>query len=1058
LPLFRNPGRIVAMLVLAGFGLVAAPARAGDEEKALAKAVELFAEGDYLTAQEILVGIDRSKLNKRDQQTRDDYLNRVHVAVTMTEKAMRDLEDAETALVEADEAGPGAAQERAHAVRLLKGILENEYALDSVRAAATFKLRELGALAPEGEAEREGAPKAPVAPPPTVVEPPPTTVETPPVADETPPTVDEGKAAVDTERARALTAEADEMVRAGRYDEAERKYEEALEAVPGYPDAVDGLGAVRAHRENIFGARGDSLIERLKREDAINWQRTEVEYRTLDRAIHDHIANGRFGEARQALDRARQVVESGRQFADPPEKYESLKSEFQALADYLRDEEHRYNDRKVAESRAEIENLRKQRLLEVEENRRRRVESLMEQALQHRKDGDLDAAISVLKQVTVIDPKNDPARWLMDEWDEARQYKRQRAALKEKGKQTVEVLTDVEEAKIPWHEALNYPKDWLEIISRPERSKPGYTPSDSLLFGALQRSIQPAFDRVPFGEVMERLADAHQLNILVNWNDLQRAGIERSVPIDLRLPNEITLKKAITEVLDQAGGGAVELGYDVADGVITIATQKLIDQNTYPVVYDVNDLLMEIPNFTDAPVTDLDKLNARNRSLLTSVDRPFMYGDDDDDEPEYDPDRENRVRKIIDLIQETVAPESWRDFGGSVGTIKEINGQLVVTQNSATQRQIGDLLGRLREQRAIQIGVEARFLTISSHYLEEMGMDLNVVLNSGNAGYDMRPTGVGEDPIGVDPVYGNRLLLPRSFSRLGFSPTVPANLGTANQLPGNVPINAPLQPYGNPAYVPARTGGIGSEATPVPFISNVTSFTNPASFAHDISGTYAGQTIGPALSIFGSFLDNIQVDFLIRATQADQRNSVLTAPRLVLFNGQRSWVAVTVQTNFISQLVPTVNVGAAAQAPQPGTINAGAVLDVQATVTADRRYVTMTLRPGVTRLNNLTMFQTSGGGTAGDAFIQLPELSAQLIKTTVSVPDGGTLLIGGQKLAAETEVDAGVPVLSKIPFLKRAYSSRALIKDEQTLLILIKPSVFIPSEQEELAFPSFGTG
>ena len=80
MPLFRNPGRIVAMLVLAGFCLVAAPARAGDEEKALAKAVELFAEGDYLTAQEILVGIDRSKLNKRDQQTRDDYLNRVHVA------------------------------------------------------------------------------------------------------------------------------------------------------------------------------------------------------------------------------------------------------------------------------------------------------------------------------------------------------------------------------------------------------------------------------------------------------------------------------------------------------------------------------------------------------------------------------------------------------------------------------------------------------------------------------------------------------------------------------------------------------------------------------------------------------------------------------------------------------------------------------------------------------------------------------------------------------------------------------------------------------------------
>ena len=73
----------------------------------------------------------------------------------------------------------------------------------------------------------------------------------------------------------------------------------------------------------------------------------------------------------------------------------------------------------------------------------------------------------------------------------------------------------------------------------------------------------------------------------------------------------------------------------------------------------------------------------------------------------------------------------------------------------------------------------------------------------------------------------------------------------------------------------------------------------------------------------------------------------------------------------------------------------------------------------------------------------------------VSVPDSGTLLIGGQKLAAETEVEAGVPILSKIPLLKRAYSARATVKDEQTLLILIKPKILIHSEQEDLAFPSF---
>jgi type II secretory pathway component GspD/PulD (secretin) len=74
------------------------------------------------------------------------------------------------------------------------------------------------------------------------------------------------------------------------------------------------------------------------------------------------------------------------------------------------------------------------------------------------------------------------------------------------------------------------------------------------------------------------------------------------------------------------------------------------------------------------------------------------------------------------------------------------------------------------------------------------------------------------------------------------------------------------------------------------------------------------------------------------------------------------------------------------------------------------------------------------------------------------VPDGGTLLIGGQKLASEAEVEAGVPVLSKIPILKRLYSSRTTVKDEQTLLILVKPQILIQPEQEEMAFPSFGRG
>jgi general secretion pathway protein D len=154
-------------------------------------------------------------------------------------------------------------------------------------------------------------------------------------------------------------------------------------------------------------------------------------------------------------------------------------------------------------------------------------------------------------------------------------------------------------------------------------------------------------------------------------------------------------------------------------------------------------------------------------------------------------------------------------------------------------------------------------------------------------------------------------------------------------------------------------------------------------------------------------------------------------------------------------------------------VQSGVLLDVQATVSSDRKYVTLTLRPQLATLIDLLPFtfqsdqQANGGttvptggiiiGTGGtnnaSGTIQQPILQITEVRTTVSVPDGGTLLLGGQTLAGEIEREAGVPVLSKIPFLKRLFTNRSMAKDEQVLLILVKPTIVIQREQEQRQFP-----
>ena len=1003
-------------------------ARAADPAETLNQAITLFKDGDYLAAQELLLGLNRGQLPQNRQEVRDDYVERCRVAITLGEKALRDLEDAETAMAE---------HEYDRAEHLLNGVMANEYAPESLLRAARADLRDLGersrlvedstaAVKTESQTEtgRVAVPPAGTAP------------------------ASGGTDDEQTARARDWTAQAEEHVRLGHYAEADRTYREALRAVPGYPEAVEGLARSQRHAQNAAPVGGgDSLLARIRREDAINWQRSVTQYRDVERGVRNAVLAEQFKEANLLLIRGRQIVESGKQYADPVTKYSNLRGEYDALQREVREDERSYNERMVAETRREIEEARAKRLREIDENRTRQVDALMQQALQHRKDGDLSSAVNVLKQVTVIAPRHAPARWLLDILEDERLLRKDREIRNEYITQTRGAILDVHENMIPWYDEIRYSDEWPEIISRKERRHPGEERRDILLLSALDRRVPVDFRRTPLDQAIEHFAQADRLNIIVNWHDLDRAGIDRKTEVDLSLPNEITLKKALTEVLDQAGAGKAELGFDVDEGVINIATRRLLDKKTFPVIYDINDLLMEIPQFTDAPMTDLrDATAAGERRIRRSADRPWQYGDDDDDEPEPNPEHSRRVRKIIHLIEETVAPDSWRDRGGSVGSMQEINGQLVVTQNSASHRQISGLLDKLREERAIQVSVEALFITVSSHYLEEMGINLDIILNAGSAGLDF--LNGGGAPL-IDPVLGNRLLLPRSFSRLGAVPTA-TNLGQ------NINTGAGIiQPFLQPFLVPPQSGGSGSRSTPIPILSNILEFSSAASLSSDVPGSFAGSNIAPALSIFGSFLDNIQVDFLVRATQADSRSSVLTAPRLVVFNGGSAWIAVTIQQNFVRTLLPVVATGAVAVQPDTQTIDAGATLFVRATVTADRRYIMMLIAPGVTRLLALQTFAFSGGTGAGQAFVQLPTLSSQRIQTMVSVPDGGTLLIGGQKLASEAEVEAGVPILSKIPILKRLYSSRSMVKDEQVLLILVKPKILIHSEQEEIAFPSF---
>ncbi len=98
----------------------------------------------------------------------------------------------------------------------------------------------------------------------------------------------------------------------------------------------------------------------------------------------------------------------------------------------------------------------------------------------------------------------------------------------------------------------------------------------------------------------------------------------------------------------------------------------------------------------------------------------------------------------------------------------------------------------------------------------------------------------------------------------------------------------------------------------------------------------------------------------------------------------------------------------------------------------------------------------SAGGTSttnlsvGNITVQQPVVERILVQTTVSVPDGGTVLLGGIKRLREGRNEAGVPILGQIPYISRLFKNTGVGRETESLMLMVTPRIIIQEEEEEL--------
>ncbi len=180
-------------------------------------------------------------------------------------------------------------------------------------------------------------------------------------------------------------------------------------------------------------------------------------------------------------------------------------------------------------------------------------------------------------------------------------------------------------------------------------------------------------------------------------------------------------------------------------------------------------------------------------------------------------------------------------------------------------------------------------------------------------------------------------------------------------------------------------------------------------------------------------------DVIIRALESSNRFKTISRPMIFTSNNKKAVIAsgqeIAVPTNTLSN----------------STIGSTGATNNTAAVQSSIQFKSVTLQLEVVPLINsknkvtLDILQkidsvVSGGGTV-IAGTTVPTIATRYVKSSVSVPNQGTVVLGGLIQQDESKTKTGLPFLSNIPILGKLFSSRQNTNSRRELIILIRPVV-----------------
>jgi type II secretory pathway component GspD/PulD (secretin) len=180
-----------------------------------------------------------------------------------------------------------------------------------------------------------------------------------------------------------------------------------------------------------------------------------------------------------------------------------------------------------------------------------------------------------------------------------------------------------------------------------------------------------------------------------------------------------------------------------------------------------------------------------------------------------------------------------------------------------------------------------------------------------------------------------------------------------------------------------------------------------------------------------AFLDADGVSAVLSFLNKDTDTEVVATPRAVTLDNQTATLSVT-RAFPIFQVTP-----GSANSPAGATVtytNLGAILYVTPRIAADNN-ISLKVAPEVSNIDGRDQQVLNGEVNTANIY------AIRRIETSVMIPSGNTLVMGGLVNDTKTKSFTKVPILGDIPFAGLAFRRESKTRNKQNLLIFITPTV-----------------